>query len=488
MITAKSFLFTLTTFSSLAFSTASGAQTWTTLSDIKNPRFESTAVQYNDDIYVFNGFGPGIKVESSVEKFDAGTQKWSVIGHTSAAQGTGVTHNGVIRTGNEVWIIGGRVGNHPGAVTSKVWKFNLNTEKWSAGPKLPVPVAAGGAALVNNKVYWFGGLDKNAQCDVDSHFVYDLNKPSAGWKDISSTAPMPIPRNHFATVVHNDLIYAIGGQFTHDGCGAGTPDTNLMHVFNPKTNTWTQKASLPAIQSHIEPSSFLYKDAIYVVGGATSGNKVYRYDPLNNDWDTVATLPQALLAPVARVVDGKLIVSTGGAPAITPIKTTYVTDMAPLELSRVVVDTPVVIDVPVEEKFEEEIIEAEIAQESLSICLDTFPVGDGWGWNGTASCRIANNTTTASGNNTAFVCLDPDGDGWGWDGSASCRVTNTATAASTEPATQTACLDPDGDGWGWNGTASCKITTTTNTPVIQTECIDLDGDGWGWDGSMSCLP
>ena len=333
MITRKNLLFTVTALSALIFSGVSNSQSWTTLSDIKNPRFESTAVQYRDDIYVFNGFGPGIKVESSVEKFDAGTKKWSVIGNTSASVGTGVTHNGVIRSGNEVWMIGGRVGNHPGAVTNKVWKYNLNTEKWSAGPALPVPVAAGGAALVDNKIYWFGGLDRNAQCDVDNHYVYDLGNPGAGWKDISGTAPMPRPRNHFATVVHNKLIYAIGGQFTHDGCGAGTPDTNLVHVFNTATNTWSQKASLPAVQSHIEPSSFLYNNAIYVVGGATSGNKIYRYDPSKNDWDTVGTLPQKLLAPVARVIDGKLIVSTGGAPSIIPSKKTYVTDMGPLLLS-----------------------------------------------------------------------------------------------------------------------------------------------------------
>ena len=115
MITRKNLLFTVTALSALIFSGVSNSQSWTTLSDIKNPRFESTAVQYRDDIYVFNGFGPGIKVESSVEKFDAGTKKWSVIGNTSASVGTGVTHNGVIRSGNEVWMIGGRVGNHPGA-------------------------------------------------------------------------------------------------------------------------------------------------------------------------------------------------------------------------------------------------------------------------------------------------------------------------------------------------------------------------------------
>jgi len=308
------------------------ANSWVELSDIENGRFESTVIQYRDDLYVFNGFGVGINVEPTVEKFDAGTQTWSVIGNTSIVKGNAVTHNGVIRHGNEVWILGGRLGNHPGAVTANVWIFDLVSHEWTEGPKLPVPIAAGGAALVENRIHWFGGLDANAQCDVANHYVYDLDEPSAGWEDISSIAPMPIPRNHFATVVYEGLIYAIGGQFTHDGCGPGTPDTDLVHVFNPETNTWTQRASLPAIQSHIEPSTFVYEGAIYVVGGATSGNKVYRYDPSNDIWATVAELPQALLAPVARVIDGRLIVSSGGAPSIIPSNNTYATDMTTLLL------------------------------------------------------------------------------------------------------------------------------------------------------------
>jgi len=131
-------------------------------------------------------------------------------------------------------MIGGRVGDHPGAVTSKVWKFNLATHKWSEGPQLPVPVAAGGGALVDNHIHWFGGLDPNASCDVSNHYVYDLDNPSAGWTDISGIAPMPIPRNHFATVVYKGLIYAIGGQFTHGGCGGGTPDCPMFsHIQSP---------------------------------------------------------------------------------------------------------------------------------------------------------------------------------------------------------------------------------------------------------------
>jgi len=51
--------------------------------------------------------------------------------------------------------------------------------------------------------------------------------------------------------------------------------------------------------------------------------------------------------------------------------------------------------------------------EESPVCVDTDPLGDGWGWNGTASCRV---TTTAQS-----LCYDFDGDGWGWDGTMSCR-------------------------------------------------------------------
>ena len=39
--------------------------------------------------------------------------------------------------------------------------FNLNLKK-DGRPSLPVSVAAGGAAVVNNKIHWFGGIDKDA--------------------------------------------------------------------------------------------------------------------------------------------------------------------------------------------------------------------------------------------------------------------------------------------------------------------------------------
>ena len=334
-ILSRAFLLFLLVFGN---SKLSLAQSWQDLSPLNHPRFEASAVQYNEDIYVFNGFGPGINIEPTVEKFDAATKQWSVVSRTSVLAGNAVTHNGIIRTGNEAWVIGGRKGSHPGAVSDLVWKFNLSDNSWKTGPKLPVPSAAGGAALVNNHIHWIGGVDPQARCDVPNHFIYDLNLPSAGWQDISSVAGMPQPRNHFATIVHEGLIYTIGGQFGHDNCpGKPAQDTNLVHAFNPQTMQWTQKANLPMPQSHIEPSTFSYGGAIYVAGGETSGNKIHRYDPSRDIWESVGDLPESLIATVARVIDNRLVLGSGGAPNFrSPTVRAYSTDMTPLLLPNAV--------------------------------------------------------------------------------------------------------------------------------------------------------
>ncbi len=299
----------------LSASTSLHAQNWKTQSSMTIGRVEATTIDYRDNIYVFNGFKPGIKIANSVEKYNVATKQWSNIGSTTTMNDSAVTHNGVVRVGAEVWILGGRVGNHPGRVTDKVWIYNLENGKWRKGPALPVPSAAGGAALVNNKVHWLGGLDQNASCDVANHFVYDLNKPNAGWKNITATAAVPDPRNHFSTAVVNNIIYIIGGQYGHDNCpGKRTNDTASVHAFNTATTKWSKKADMPSKNSHSEPGTFVYKNNIYTTGGEHAGDKVFKYNPTTNKWSIFKTLPESLVAPIARIIDGHLIVAGGGAP------------------------------------------------------------------------------------------------------------------------------------------------------------------------------
>ncbi len=138
-------------------------------------------------------------------------------------------------------------------------------------------------------------------------------------------------------------------------------------------------------------------------------------------------------------------------------------------------------------------------------CVDSEPLNDGWGWNGTESCELPIE---------AGRCVDttPFGNGWGWNGVESCRLMETSTPEDDDyihrdPDSQgiSGCWDTDGDGYGidYDG-ASCVVPTATppgfsdlvSSPDVveqlsehlwtEIKCVDSDGDGWGWDGERSC--
>jgi len=127
----------------------------------------------------------------------------------------------------------------------------------------------------------------------------------------------------------------------------------------------------------------------------------------------------------------------------------------------------------------------------LSVCISATsdPDGDGYGWENEQSCKVAASTGVESqcedrgdfpwGWNPITLsscllgvqvvpatCVDADGDGWGWDGIATCVV------ASGQ------CEDRGGYPWGWNPVtlSSCRLDEAAQ-PQLPTECTDTDGDG-----------
>ncbi|WP_379884115.1 Kelch repeat-containing protein, partial [Larkinella insperata] len=287
---------------------------WTPRAPAQNKRVEAPSIVYNKKIYVFAGLTPKLQINNSNEVYDPATNTWTYFAPMPLdPQGKpqAVTHNGIALVDNIVWIAGGRVGNNPGPVTDKVWLYNLTTDSWSPGPSLPAPRAAGGLVRVGRRLHFFGGFGA-AVCNDDKadHYVYDLDKPAAGWQ--TGLAPLPVARNHFGTVTVGGLIYAIGGQLGHD-CGGGQ-DQKLVHAYDPATDTWTAKKELPFATSHIEPGSFALDGMIRVTGGERSGQNILQYDPATDSWAIIDQLPTALIAASAKVIDDQYIVSHGGAP------------------------------------------------------------------------------------------------------------------------------------------------------------------------------
>jgi N-acetylneuraminic acid mutarotase len=274
------------------------------------PLFESQGVVIGKKMYVFGGFNTG-DAHATTESFvyDSETNTWSKIKDMPEA----LTHAGTATDGKFVYLAGGFVGAHPGPVTNHVWKYDTTTDEWGEVSPLPENRAAGVLVLVGNKLHYFGGGirnddEPNIVKDSENHWMLDLDNPT-GWK---SLAALPNPRNHFAGLVFEGKIYAIGGQHLEGSARQYVAD---LHVYDPEKNTWEMKSAMPFGNSHIGASTFILDGKIITIGGITENQQlvasVLSYDPKTDNWEYLASVPQPIQASVAGVIGDSIYMTTG---------------------------------------------------------------------------------------------------------------------------------------------------------------------------------
>jgi len=285
---------------------------------------EAQGVALGGKLYVFGGFDSTERCCTPTARahvYDPEAETWTPIQDLPEMNGTGhggVTHAGFTTDGTDIFFAGGYTSNGSGTGqifgTEEVWRYEVAEDRYTRLPDLPVPRAAGQLEYVGGKLHYFGGTNKARTRDTGEHFVLDLQGGATTWTE---AAPLPNPRNHLGSAVLGGKIYAIGGQHNHDHKLTTQDD---VHVYDPRSDTWTERASLPAAVSHISNSTFVMAGVmdgrILVVGGEHAHLKpvssVYAYDPQTGAWTSLTDLPRALQSAVSKVVDGDILV-TGGS-------------------------------------------------------------------------------------------------------------------------------------------------------------------------------
>ncbi|MER2998976.1 malectin domain-containing carbohydrate-binding protein [Pontibacter populi] len=286
---------------------------WTFIEPSKISKWVGYSVMYNNKMYVFSGFDESTAVTSpKVEIYNPSNNTWSL----GADMPFPVTHAGITIDGSKVYVAGGFLGGWPSdPLADQLQIYNIETNTWSTGPKLPAKSGGNALVRVGRKLYCFGGLLEDRQTGTQAHFVLDLDNMSAGW---ISAAPMPDPRCHIATGHVGGKIYALGGQVGHDG---SYTDVNVAHVYDPFTDSWTKLKDLPYSRSHSESGTYVIDGKITLVGGRTGTNKVIPnvtiYDPKTDSWTEDTPLPVGLFGPAAEAIETELIVSNGGEASMT---------------------------------------------------------------------------------------------------------------------------------------------------------------------------
>lgn len=299
---------------------------WERVADAPLARFEGQSVVVGGELYVFGGYTDGSVIPKSFEVnvYNPADDTWNTLPELPRP----LTHAGTATDGVSIYLAGGVVGSENPQDTAKipatteVWRFNTVTEVWSAMPPLPEPRGAGALVVFGDALHYFGGTGEDRYGQVGEHWALPLAGGSA-WRAL---APLPNPRNHIAGVVVGNAIYAVGGQHGHNETLV-TQDS--VERYDPATDTWTPRASLPYGLGHVGNSTLVVDGLVYVVGGETGGYGLYTanvlvYDPELDAWSTTTPYPRAENSLIGGAVGDKIFITGGSGRDLQTIKGTLV--------------------------------------------------------------------------------------------------------------------------------------------------------------------
>jgi N-acetylneuraminic acid mutarotase len=241
-----------------------------------------------------------------------------------------------------------------------------------------------GAAAADSSAMWTpgetftdpaNGITVTVNAQTATGFQVTIKRGAAGaW---AGRASMPTARRALAVTVANATLYAIGGA------NAGGTVLRTVEAYNPVTNTWTARASLPAAREGgngavtingivylaggqnasgvLTRTLYAYKTStnawstrapmpaygacggsaviaarVYVFSGCTRSSTgaqvdaglLHRYNPTTNTWATLKAAPVTHFRPVVAAIGGKLYVAGGNSVAGTAFRRVDVYDPA----------------------------------------------------------------------------------------------------------------------------------------------------------------
>ena len=180
--------------------------------------------------------------------------------------------------------------------------------EWTSMAHMPTARGGLGVAVVNGKIYAIGGVNNDTQLAVNEEY----DPATDTWK---TREPMPTARSGSAVAVYQSKIYVIGGTV---GTGENVAFTGATEVYDPATNTWETKTSMPTPRADLSANTVNGK--IYLIGGKEywDDDPLYHelyvnevYDPASDSWTTETRMPVPAFGYASAVVDGKIYVFGG---------------------------------------------------------------------------------------------------------------------------------------------------------------------------------
>ena len=215
------------------------------------------------------------------------------------------------------------------------------TLQWTRKADMPTARTGFATSVVNGKVFVIGGniqLKRGEFGDLSASTVEMYDPETDTWEQ---KANMPTARSGVSVSVVDRKIYAIGGsklktiQMPH-GFSSESEELATVEMYDPITDTWTQKADMPTPKKTM---TCVVNGKIYAIGGwLTTHEKphletVEVYDPGTDTWAKAENMNCARCSAAIGVVNGEIY-------AIGGLGSSPVQDQSDFYLSNVEVFNP----------------------------------------------------------------------------------------------------------------------------------------------------
>ncbi len=186
----------------------------------------------------------------------------------------------------KIYCFGGlTINQHP---TEIIEKYDISLNRWSYVGMMPTTLVDLSTVVHNGLIYILGG-----RTGVGAHNVvmrYDPRK-----QEWTSLAGMPTPRFNFGACVVNEELYVAGGQiYSHSSHTINREALNSVEIYNIEHNQWRQGPELPEDMYNVGLSQI--NGRIYACGTTEHHRSAYRiyrynvvycYDLNKNEWEQI---------------------------------------------------------------------------------------------------------------------------------------------------------------------------------------------------------
>jgi len=268
-----------------------GENEWTGMASMPTARGGLGVAVVNGKIYAIGGVDNDAQLAVN-EEYDPATDTW----RARAPMPTARSGFAVAVFQNKIYVIGGTVGDSANlGFTGATEVYDPATNSWKSNAAMPTPRADLCASVVNGKIYLIGGKeywgDGPLYHEVNVNEVYD--PVSNSW---TTGSRIPIPVFGYASAVVDDKIYVFGGarQLLEEFNNLSFVGSN--QVYDAVNDMWSSGTGLPDAGSFAAAEATRGLTApkrVYVVGGfsqASYSNVVHVYDSERDAWSAGASM------------------------------------------------------------------------------------------------------------------------------------------------------------------------------------------------------